>query len=119
MTARVQLTSVRRVPSGIQSLTRTYTIGDVAYEIPMALQQIDHELVIAPETVPSDDGQALVTRLDRWEVLNLDLNLRIPLWLPDMATAARVAREFTADPGVSWDSNPAEIEAWALAWLKR
>lgn len=120
MTSRVQLTSMVPAPGGgARSVSRSYVVGGVEYEVPLALQMLDGDVAIAPTLLPGDDGDTLVIRLDGWEVLHLGVGRRLPLLLTDMATAARVARDFGADPGISWHSDPSDIEAWAVTWLDR
>lgn len=117
MTARVTLSALRQFPGGFSTPSITQQVGDVEYTIPLPFQEVAGHVVIYPSMEPAEDGSAVSLRLDRWVVLHLQHGLRLPLLLPDMATAARAGRDFEKDPGISWTSDPTELESWAASWL--
>lgn len=119
MTARVTLTALRQVPGGFQASAITHRIGGVEYTLPIPFQEVIGSVVIFPEIVPTEDGSAISLQLSRWTVLHLERSVRLPLVCPDMAAAAQAARDFEADPGISWSSEPAELESWAACWVAK
>lgn len=119
MSAFVKLTSVRPFPGGYSIPARTMRLDGVDYELPVPFVEISGPVVVAPVMETSEDTRAVSIRMDRWEVLHLDAGLRLPMHLADMATAVRAARDFDADPGISWQSSETDFHTWVLTWLEQ
>lgn len=119
MTARVTLSAVRQFPGGYSAPSITQQVGDVEYTLPLPFQEVTDLAAIYPAMEPTEDGSAISMRLDRWLVVHLQHGTRLPLLLSDMATAARAAREFEREAGISWTSDWTELESWATSWIHR
>lgn len=118
MSAYVKLASVRQVSGGVAMSSRTIRVADVDYDVALPFVEVADPVVVTPVMELGADGRSVSIRLDRWEVVHLDLNLRIPLVVGEMSGAVRVAREFERDPGVSWRSEPDELRRWAWSWAE-
>lgn len=113
------MSAVRRFPGGYSAPLITQQVGDVEYTLPLPFQEVTDSAAIYPAMEPTEDGSAISMRLDRWVVVNLQHGTRLSLLLPDMATAARAARDFEREPGISWTSDWTELESWANSWIHR
>jgi hypothetical protein len=119
MTVRVQLGGIRQVPNGVAVHYARCEVRGVEYQFPLPSQEVANEVVIHPLIEGDEASGAISLRTDKWVVSHLGHKRNIPFVLPDMAAAARVAREFEADPGISWLSDPADLESWAVARWER
>lgn len=119
MSAHVELTNLRWVPQGFSLMTRTARVGEDEFTVPMPCQFLDGPVAVVPQLDVDEQTPSLTWRLDRWTVTHTDRKQSLPVSTAGMAAAVRAAREFEADPGISWSSDEVEIGAWASAWVER
>lgn len=117
MTAHVKLIHLFQNARGVGVHSVTVSVDGTAYDLPLPLQIVSGSVAIMPEVEADETSTSVVVRMNRWKVVHLDAGKQLTLRLRDMATATRVARDFETDPGVSWRSDPADIDSWCVAWL--
>ncbi|WP_243790173.1 hypothetical protein [Saccharopolyspora gloriosae] len=119
MSTHVTLSSIRWVDRGFAEMGCTVSVGDDSFTMPVPYQLIDGPVGVHPELYVNEGARSVAWRMDRWAVRNTELQRALPLSLMSMATAVRVAREFAADSGISWQSDEFELSAWSSAWVER
>lgn len=117
MTAHVKLVHLFQNSRGVGAHSVTVSVDGTVYDLPLPLQVVSGSVAIMPDVEADEDRSAVVMRMNRWKVVHLDEGRQLTIGLRDMATATRAARDFEADHGVSWHSDPADIDAWCVAWL--
>ena len=119
MSAHVELTNIRWFAGGFTMMSRAVQIGENEFTVPLPCQFVSGSVALVPQMEVDEDSQALTWRMNRWTVQHTERKQVLPLSVAGMASAVRAARDFEADPGVGWHSDPVEIESWASAWAER
>jgi hypothetical protein len=94
-------------------------LGGVTYQIPLPFLQVSGPVVLTPLIETDEQSRSIELRVGRWQVTHLDSGRRLPAVLGTEAVALRMAREFEADRGISWDSDDIEVQSWTAAWLEQ
>lgn len=119
MGAYVEMDATINNPSGYVVYRSEVRIGDVTYGIPIGFVKVsDHPVVfVRPKIVPN--GRVAEIQFDSWWVVNPEAGRELPAAAKDMDLAVRLAREFNADPAVSWSSTDEDMKAWLMAFIER
>jgi hypothetical protein len=104
----------------VSSPSKTMQLGEgTTVALPIPYIPIDNRLAIAPKLTA--DGETAAVRIDltRWVPMYVspDLVSFLPLACPGQAMAVRAAREFDADPAISWQDSEDDMVRWAHAWI--
>ncbi|MBE9375587.1 hypothetical protein IQ251_14130 [Saccharopolyspora sp. HNM0983] len=119
MSAHVEMTNLRQFPGGYEQLSIRCSLGEDSFGMPLPVQFVSGPVAITPLRVVDEQARSVTFRMDRWQVLHTQRRQLLPLVVPGMAAAARIAHLFQDDPGISWEADAVEIEAWASAWAAR
>ncbi|WP_326568041.1 hypothetical protein VSH64_40580 [Amycolatopsis rhabdoformis] len=119
MTDYLKFEAAHATAAGITGINNELAVGDLRVSLPRPFVPIGGDLAVGPVIEAVSNG--LLIRTDRWTAMNLDPYATgvLPLTIASQATAAAVAREFDADPTITWTSRAADVLAWCQRWVTR
>ncbi|MFC0546633.1 hypothetical protein [Kutzneria chonburiensis] len=90
-------------------------IGNAVWDVARPMIEVADNVVISPEAEAVDGD--VVFRLNRWQILQLDPLVQLPIVGHTQAAAVTIANDFRADRTISFASGPEALNAWVADYL--